>query len=97
MNKKMHKKGRVGFYVVFYLLSFTWGILCSLPGALMALGLLVFGFKPFTVGPCVGFRVGACWGGASLGPFFVRDTTSDESVSFHEAGHSGRSSFWDRS
>lgn len=76
------------FYPLFYLLSWTWGVLPTLSGGLIALILLLSGHKPERLGPCVYFRVGKNWGGCEMGMFFLRDRTSSEHVTLHEAGHS---------
>ena len=76
------------FYPIFYLLSFTWGLFPTLAGALIAAGLLLTGHRPRRIGPCVYFRIGKNWGGMEFGMFFLRDDSSTDHVTLHEAGHS---------
>lgn len=72
----------------YYLLSFTWGLFTTLAGALMALALILTGHKPHRWGYAWYFEVGHGWGGASLGPFFVKDKESGTRLKNHEFGHS---------
>ena len=83
---KMTKNPR--YYPLFWLISLTWGALSTIPGLLLALALILCGKKPRRVGPLLYFRVGKHWGGCELGAVFIRDTTSTEHVTWHEAGHS---------
>ena len=76
------------FFPLFWFLSLTWGFLCTFPGLIFAAVLLLCGHKPQRLGPLVYFRVGKNWGGCEMGVFFLRDTTSSEHVTYHEAGHS---------
>lgn len=76
------------YYPLFWFLSLTWGALSTIPGLLFAAALLICGKKPERVGPLLCFRVGKNWGGCEMGAIFLRDTTSTEHVTWHEAGHS---------
>ena len=76
------------YYPLFWLLSLTWGALSTIPGLILAAGLMICGKKPQRVGPLLYFRIGKNWGGCELGAVFLRDTTSTEHVTWHEAGHS---------
>lgn len=74
--------------VLFYLASFTWGICLTLPGSLVALVLLMAGFKPRLFHNRVYFLVGNNWGGFGMGPFIVLSNSDDDDFSkCHEAGH----------
>ena len=76
------------YYPLFWLISLTWGLLSSLPGLIFAAVLMLCGKKPERVGPLLCFRFGKNWGGCEMGVVFLRDTTSTEHVTWHEAGHS---------
>ena len=75
------------FYPIFWLLSLTWGVLPTLPGAILFLAHLLTGKKPRRIGPLFYIRTGKHWGGCELGMFFLRDDSSTEHVTYHEAGH----------
>ena len=81
MNKKIINK------IVFYALSFTWGIVMSLIGGITALVLLILKYKPEKFGYCIYFKVGKNWGGVNLGPVIITDTGSAVSTKSHEHGH----------
>lgn len=74
--------------VLFWLLSWTWGLPLTLLGALVALALLVTGHKPQTFRGFVYFEVGGYgWGGFEMGPFFVVSKDPYLAIKQHEAGH----------
>lgn len=72
----------------YYLLSFTWGLLTTCAGMLVALLMLITGHKPKRWGYAWYFEVGRHWGGASLGPVFIKDRTDSVHIKNHEFGHS---------
>lgn len=78
---------------LYYLLHCTWGIIMTFIAGLTA-GVLCFinlFTKNMEIKPYCGvleIRIGKSWGGCDLGLVYVRDTTSTESVSEHELGHS---------
>lgn len=72
----------------YYALSFTWGLLSTTAGLIVALCLLITGHKPHRWGYAWYFEVGNRWGGASLGPVFIKDRTDSEHIKNHEFGHS---------
>ena len=76
------------YYPLYWLILLTWGALSTLPGLIIALGLIICGKKPQRIGPMFYFRIGRNWGGCEMGGMFLRDTTSTEHVTYHEAGHS---------
>lgn len=57
--------------ILFYILSFTWGIIMSLIGSIVALALIIAGYKPKLFYHNIYFVVGKGWGGLELGPFFL--------------------------
>lgn len=81
-------------YLLFWIISLTWGLLITLVGAAAAVVLLLGGHKPHRFGPNIYFRVGSGWGGVNFGPFFITDMDSDESVFLHEAGHGLQNLIW---
>lgn len=77
-------KGKV---VLFYIASFTWGIIMTLIGCFAFLGLLISGHKPHKFHDRVYFQVGKNWGGVELGCFFITDTNTTLHIKQHESGH----------
>lgn len=74
---------------LFYILSFTWGILCSLLGLVAALTLRALGYYwyPNQYGYVI-FLGKPAWGGFTLGPFSFVCPDATPSLLAHEAGHS---------
>lgn len=72
---------------LFYLLAFTWGLPMTLIGLIVALVLVIAGFKPKKYGYCIHFEVGEHWGGLELGVVFLTDKTSGIRTKNHELGH----------
>ena len=75
---------------LFHLLSFTWGILTTLCGCIVALAMLAIGHKPHKFCDHIYFKVGKKpWGGLELGwIFFLTDCRPTEYLKRHEVGHS---------
>lgn len=71
----------------FYFLSFTWGVIMSLIGAIVALVLLAMGYQPKRFHYLIYFEVGNGWGGVSLGCFFFVQNGASVSTLRHESGH----------
>lgn len=80
MNTKMKK-------FPFYLLSFTWGLPMTLLGSVVALILIVAGYKPKRWGYCYYFELGNDWGGLELGVFFLKGKNNSDYTKNHEHGH----------
>ena len=78
---------KILFYIIYWLLSLTWGAIMTIIGTIGALALLITKHNPKTLGPNVYFEVGKGWGGMSLGPFFFCGKDSPLSTKYHEAGH----------
>ena len=72
---------------LFYLLSFTWGILLSMVGLLIAIVLLIAGYKPEIFHNRIYFEVGYNWGGVNLGFVFIVNRYALEGTKQHECGH----------
>jgi hypothetical protein len=79
---------------VFYLLSFTWGLLMTIIGLIVALILIIAGYKPEKYGYCLHFKIGNYWGGISLGLVFITDKTPSKHTKNHEHGHSIQNCYW---
>lgn len=73
--------------VLFYILSFTWGLLFSTVGAFVILALMLTGHKPKVFHGRIYCEVGKGWGGAEFGCFFVVCKDADDFLKRHEAGH----------
>lgn len=73
--------------ILFWILSWTWGLPMTLFGAIGALVLIIAGYKPQKFHQYIYFRVGESWGGLEAGPFFFMDKTAGYSTQAHEAGH----------
>lgn len=67
--------------------SCTWGILMTLFGAIVALGMLVTGHKPKRFHYNIYFEVGSGWGGFEGGIFFFINKNPTLHLRQHEAGH----------
>lgn len=72
---------------IFYVLSFTWGIVMSLIGSFVILALLIAGKKPELFHGRVYIRVGESWGGCEMGCFFICDNHPSLALKQHECGH----------
>lgn len=78
----------------YYILSFTWGGLISLAGAVAALCLLALGKKPRRNQYGWYFTAGRNWGGVNLGWITITDQIPTRSVLNHEFGHSIQNCFF---
>ena len=74
--------------VLYYILSFTWGLPMTLIGLASALVLICLGYKANTYGGRLHFTVGKKWGGMSLGTVIITDDNAPEHTMNHEFGHS---------
>ena len=72
---------------LFYVLSVTWGCIMTTIGAIVALVLLILGYRPKKWNYCYYFEVGENWGGIELGMFFITDKSSSIRTKNHEHGH----------
>lgn len=72
---------------LFYILSVTWGCIMTTIGAIVALVLLIIGYRPKKWNYCYYFEVGENWGGIELGMFFITDKSSSIRTKNHEHGH----------
>ena len=83
----MKKIKKILSYAVFWLMQCTWGIIMTLIGAIAAVGLILTGHKPKTMGPTIYFEVGENWGGVNFGPFFICNRNAPIHIKYHESGH----------
>lgn len=74
--------------LLFYFLSFTWGLPVTLAGLIVSLALIISGKKPARWNYCWYFEIGNVGGGFSLGPFFFVCNNIGERAMNHEHGHS---------
>ena len=80
---------------VYYVLSWTWGIIMTLIGACVACVVLALGAKPQRHAGAICFRIGKKgWGGISFGMFFFFAPGSSKSIKDHEFGHSLQNCLW---
>lgn len=73
--------------IIFYLLSFTWGIIMTLFGTIVALGCLIIGKQPKHFYIFTRFEIGRGWGGFEAGPFFFTSEKPSLYTKQHESGH----------
>lgn len=72
---------------VFYLFSFTWGIVMSLIGCIVTLVLLIIGKKPKKNQYGWYFEIGSNWGGCELGCLCLVNKNPSQHTLDHEFGH----------
>ena len=71
----------------FWALSLTWGLVMTLIGAIIALGLILTGHKPKIHHCLIYFEVGKGWGGFNCGAFFFTNKNPSRHLLEHESGH----------
>lgn len=76
------------FKFLYYFLSFTWGIIANIAGAFISIAMLATGHRPRRFGGSVYFECRGDFGGFSYGIFFVKGRGTDDSIRYHEYGHS---------
>ena len=77
------------FKILYYFLSFTWGILTNIAGAVIALVMIVTGHRPKRFCGSIYFELGKRYfGGFSYGIFFFKDKSRNLRLLCHEYGHS---------
>ena len=81
-------------YSVFWFIQLTWGIIMNFIGAATALVLIIAGKKPQTAGPVVYIKTGHNWGGITLGAFVFLCENSNDSILYHECGHTIQNIYW---
>ena len=78
---------------LYYFLSWTWGIIMTLIGAIVTLVMILKGRKPQKFGYCIYTITKAHIGGINLGMFFVIGERQDWCRA-HESGHSLQNILW---
>ncbi len=74
--------------ILFYFISFTWGLPLTLIGILVAAIISACGYVPNgKYGYCWVFQVGRNWGGLNLGPVIITSAPHDNNLMKHEHGH----------
>lgn len=79
---------------LYYILSWTWGLPMTLLGVMVALVLIICGYKPKKCGYCYYFEICENWGGIEFGMFFLTEKNPPEYITAHEVGHSLQNCLW---
>jgi hypothetical protein len=74
--------------VWFYILSFTWGCLLTVPGCLTTLILIICGYRPKPNAYGWYIEIGETWGGFNSGPCSLVCKNPSKYLLQHEFGHS---------
>lgn len=75
----------IRYPIIYYLLSFTWGIVMTIIGLLVSL-VLLFISTPIRYNLTYYFQLGEYWGGITLGMMFITDKRPG-TIPDHEFGH----------
>ena len=78
MNKKV---------LLYYVLSFTWGLPMTLIGCIGMLVLICIGYKPKKFKHMYYIETKGSWGGVTLGCFIFTCKNPSQSLLEHESGH----------
>ena len=73
--------------VLFWVISWTWGLPMTLIGGIAAVILMITGHKPRRFHYFIYFEVGEGWGGVEFGSFFIVNKGAGNGIKQHEAGH----------
>lgn len=79
---------------VFYILSFTWGLIMTLIGLCAALYLIARGYEARRHGYCLCFSKGSGWGGVNLGIVIIKCAEVGNSTKNHEHGHAVQNCYY---
>lgn len=88
---RLYKSGKLKYFknvsnkALFYLIQFTWALLPTLLGCIVAFALIITGHKPVRYGMCFCFEMNVNWG-LELGIFFIAPPKS-KGTKNHEHGH----------
>lgn len=85
---------KILFYIYYWFMSLTWGIIMTTIGLLTALVLMMIGYKPKRFGPTFYFEIGSGWGGLELGPIFLTGKNGSYHTCCHEVGHGIQNTLW---
>ena len=72
---------------VFWLLSWTWGIVMTLIGTIIIGALRIFGYKPYRNQYGWACEIGENWGGLEIGPYCLVNKNPSQHTLDHEFGH----------
>ena len=72
---------------VFWLLSWTWGIIMTLIGTIVIGALRIFGYKPYRNQYGWACEIGENWGGLEIGPYCLVNKNPSQHTLDHEFGH----------
>ena len=78
----------------YYFLSWTWGIIMSAIGFIIASVCFGLGYECKMHAGAFCFEIGGNWGGISFGCFFFCGTGSSKHTKDHEFGHSLQNCLW---
>lgn len=81
----------------YWFISYTWGIIMTLVGSFVALGLIITGHKPYRFHYNIYFIIKSLHGcGTEFGPFFIVSEDCKDSLHMkqHEAGHGLQNLWW---
>lgn len=73
---------------LYYILSWTWGILLNIVGAIVFLVLMCCGYRPQRHAGSLYIEIGEHWGGFEMGMFFLCQKGASTHTKDHEFGHS---------
>lgn len=73
--------------VVFWVLSWTWGIIMTLIGTIVIGVLRIFGYKPYRNQYGWACEIGENWGGLEIGPYCLVNKNPSQHTLDHEFGH----------
>ena len=101
MTTAQTKQQKLLTKIEFYVLSWTWGIIMSLVGAVVVGAILLYGvctkknYKLQRCGWCYYIAIGQSnWGGLELGMFFLVQSRESIPTMWHEHGHAIQNCFW---
>lgn len=80
--------------IQFWILSLTWGLLCSIGGVVIALILSLVKIRHFKYNNSYVFIIGKNWGGFTLGPIILVSENYNNHTLAHEFGHSLQNCFF---
>lgn len=72
---------------IFWLLSWTWGIVMTLIGTCVFGILILFGYKPYKNQYGYVIEIGSAWGGLEIGPYCLVNKHPSQRTLNHEFGH----------
>lgn len=80
--------------VLYWIISFTWGLPMTLIGCFAALIMIITGHKPQRFYYNIYFEFGEGWGGVDFGPFTIVCKDKSLATIQHEHGHGLQNLWW---